>query len=119
MKNIPKEYETGDSAIDRLIDELAGRAASARTRDLLREIVTTAVKLGEETYICERDGRHCPVPGRDNPLIPNEERDRGGRMAQPSAPYNEVQLLRLWPSLRDDTRHQRGQAVRARAEEKK
>jgi hypothetical protein len=49
MKNSPKEYETGDKAVDALIDQLAGRAASAETGYLLREILTTVTKLGMES----------------------------------------------------------------------
>jgi uncharacterized protein (TIGR00730 family) len=49
MKRIPKEYEIGDKIIDGLIDELANRAGSAKTEQLLREILTTAVKLGKES----------------------------------------------------------------------
>ncbi|MFA4981034.1 MAG: TIGR00730 family Rossman fold protein [Candidatus Omnitrophota bacterium] len=48
MKNTHKEYEIGDSAIDGLIDELAKRSGSAGTERILREILTTAVKLGKE-----------------------------------------------------------------------
>ncbi len=49
MKNIPREYEVGDKAIDSLIDELARRSGSAETEHLLHEILTTAVKLGLES----------------------------------------------------------------------
>jgi uncharacterized protein (TIGR00730 family) len=49
MKKIPKGYEIGDRVIDDLIDELAKRAGSAKTEQLLREILTTAVKLGKES----------------------------------------------------------------------
>lgn len=48
-KKIQREYETGNSATDALINELAGRSVSPETRELLREILTTAVKLGEES----------------------------------------------------------------------
>jgi len=40
------EYETGNKDIDSLIDELAAKAGSAETESFLREILTTAVKLG-------------------------------------------------------------------------
>jgi uncharacterized protein (TIGR00730 family) len=43
-----KEYEIGDSAIDDLIFKLTQTACSFETKDLLREILTTAVKLGKE-----------------------------------------------------------------------
>jgi uncharacterized protein (TIGR00730 family) len=49
MKKIPKGYEIGDRVIDDLIDELAKRAGSAKTEQLLREILTTTVKLGKES----------------------------------------------------------------------
>jgi len=49
MKKIPKEYEIGDKDIDGLICELAGKAGSPKTEHVLREILTTAVKLGRET----------------------------------------------------------------------
>jgi hypothetical protein len=49
MKKIPKEYEIGDSTIDSLIDELTRSSVSVKTRHLLREILTTAVKLGMES----------------------------------------------------------------------
>lgn len=49
MKRVPKEYYTGDKATDILIGELAKRSASAKTEGLLREILTTAVKLGMES----------------------------------------------------------------------
>jgi uncharacterized protein (TIGR00730 family) len=48
-QNINKEYETGDKVTDGLIDELAKRAVSPETGYLLREILTTAVKFGEES----------------------------------------------------------------------
>jgi len=43
-----KEYEIGDSAIDSLITKLAKTACAAETENLLREILTTIVKLGKE-----------------------------------------------------------------------
>ena len=49
MKRIQKEYEIGDKAIDGLIDELAKRSGSVETEHVLREILTTAVKLGKES----------------------------------------------------------------------
>jgi len=49
MKKVSKEYETGDKATDRLIGELAKASNSAKTEHLLREILTTAVKLGKES----------------------------------------------------------------------
>ena len=49
MKRTQKEYEIGDKAIDGLIDELARKSSSAETEHLLHEILTTAVKLGNET----------------------------------------------------------------------
>ena len=44
-----KEYEIGDQAIDSLIDELSRKNSSAESQHLLREIITTAVKLGRES----------------------------------------------------------------------
>jgi len=49
MHNIFKEYEIGDKNIDSLIDELARTSVSAETEYLLREILTTVVKLGMES----------------------------------------------------------------------
>jgi uncharacterized protein (TIGR00730 family) len=49
MKKIVKEYEIGDKAIDGLIDELVKRSGSIETEHVLREILTTAVKLGKES----------------------------------------------------------------------
>jgi uncharacterized protein (TIGR00730 family) len=49
MTKIPKDYETGDKAIDGLIDELTRRSGSDETGSLLHEIITTAVKLGLES----------------------------------------------------------------------
>jgi len=43
-----KEYEIGDIAIDSLITKLTKTACSAETENLLREILTTTVKLGKE-----------------------------------------------------------------------
>jgi len=49
MKKTPKEYEVGDEAVDSLISELAKKSCFAETEYLLREILTTAVKLGKES----------------------------------------------------------------------
>ena len=49
MNKKPKEYEIGDKAIDGLIGELAHKTGSVKTEHLLREILTTAVKLGRES----------------------------------------------------------------------
>ena len=49
MKKILKEYEIGDKTIDDLIGELARRSGSVETEHVLREILTTAVKLGRES----------------------------------------------------------------------
>ena len=44
-----KDYEVGDQAIDNLISELARKSGSLETEYLLREILTTSVKLGRES----------------------------------------------------------------------
>jgi uncharacterized protein (TIGR00730 family) len=49
MKKHQKEYEIGDKAADCMIGELAKKAGSAKSTELLREILTTAVKLGMES----------------------------------------------------------------------
>jgi uncharacterized protein (TIGR00730 family) len=49
MEKNRKEYEVGDQAIDSLINELAKRSSSVETEHLLREILTTTVKLGMES----------------------------------------------------------------------
>ena len=49
MKAITKEYEIGDNVLDSLINELAKRSGSVETEYLLREILTTTVKLGRES----------------------------------------------------------------------
>ncbi|MGB3112526.1 MAG: TIGR00730 family Rossman fold protein, partial [Candidatus Omnitrophota bacterium] len=49
MKRISKDYETGDKAMDGLISKLAKLCSFAETEHLLREILTTAVKLGRES----------------------------------------------------------------------
>jgi len=48
-ERISKEYEIGDEVTDNLINELAGKSGSLETESLLREILTTAVKLGKES----------------------------------------------------------------------
>ncbi len=45
-----KEYETGDKTIDGLISKLAAESGSPETEHLLREILTTAVKLEKESH---------------------------------------------------------------------
>lgn len=49
MNAISREYQTGDKTADSLIAELAGLCSSADTGLLLREILTSAVKLGMES----------------------------------------------------------------------
>jgi len=49
MNRTPKEYEIGDKAIDNLIDELVKKSSSVESGHLLKEIITTAVKLGRES----------------------------------------------------------------------
>jgi uncharacterized protein (TIGR00730 family) len=49
MKKVTKGYEIGDKTIDNLIHELAKKSMSPDTEYLLREIITTAVKLGTES----------------------------------------------------------------------
>jgi len=44
-----KEYEIGLPAIDKLIEELAKNSASSENESLLKQIITTAVKLGRES----------------------------------------------------------------------
>ncbi len=44
-----KEYEVGNEAVDGLINELAKMSGSSGTESLLREILTTTVKLGMES----------------------------------------------------------------------
>ena len=46
----PKDYEIGDKAVDNIIKELAKGACSTETGCLLREILTTAIKLGHESH---------------------------------------------------------------------
>ncbi|MDO8489061.1 MAG: Rossman fold protein, TIGR00730 family, partial [Candidatus Omnitrophota bacterium] len=50
MDRISKEYEVGNKAIDGLIDELVRSCASCEGEHLLKEIITTAVKLGRESH---------------------------------------------------------------------
>lgn len=49
MRKTAKEYEIGDKGVDRLINELTSESCSSETEHLLREILTTAVKLGRES----------------------------------------------------------------------
>ncbi|MDD5096870.1 MAG: TIGR00730 family Rossman fold protein [Candidatus Omnitrophica bacterium] len=49
MEKILKDYEVGDPAIDGLINELVKKSGFVETEDLLREILTTSVKLGRES----------------------------------------------------------------------
>ncbi len=49
IEKIFKEYEFGDNVIDSLITELVKKSSSVETEYLLREILTTAVKLGKES----------------------------------------------------------------------
>jgi hypothetical protein len=49
VKKISKEYKIGDKVTNGLIDELAKKSGSINTVHLLREILTTAVKLGKES----------------------------------------------------------------------
>lgn len=44
-----KDYETGDASLNRLIDELVEKTGTPDTRHLVREILTTAIKLGRES----------------------------------------------------------------------
>ena len=44
-----KDYEVGDQVMDNLIAELAKKSGSLETEHLLREILTTTVKLGKES----------------------------------------------------------------------
>ena len=50
MENISKDYEVGDPLIDNSINELVKLFGSVETKNLLREILTTTVKLGKESY---------------------------------------------------------------------
>ena len=49
MEKFLKDYEVGDQVIDNLIRELATKSSSLETEYLLREILTTSVKLGKES----------------------------------------------------------------------
>ncbi len=49
MRKITKEYEIDDRAIDGLINRMARKHGSSESDYLLREILTTAVKLGLES----------------------------------------------------------------------
>ena len=49
MEKISKDYEVGDLAIDSLIGELVKKSGFVGTEYLLREILTTTVKLGKES----------------------------------------------------------------------
>ena len=49
MEKFLKDYEVGDQVIDNLISELAKKSGSLETEYLLREILTTSVKLGKES----------------------------------------------------------------------
>jgi uncharacterized protein (TIGR00730 family) len=49
MKNISAEYEVGDKSIDVLIQRLVLKLSSMDSGNVMREILTTAVKLGLES----------------------------------------------------------------------
>ncbi|PIQ87902.1 MAG: TIGR00730 family Rossman fold protein [Candidatus Omnitrophica bacterium CG11_big_fil_rev_8_21_14_0_20_43_6] len=49
MEKFIKDYEVGDPAIDNLIAELVSKSCQLGTETLLREILTTSVKLGKES----------------------------------------------------------------------
>ena len=49
MEKFLKDYEVGEPVIDNLIMELAKKSSSVETEHLLREILTTSVKLGKES----------------------------------------------------------------------
>ncbi|MDP2927340.1 MAG: TIGR00730 family Rossman fold protein [Candidatus Omnitrophota bacterium] len=49
MEKFLKDYEVGDQVIDNLIGQLAKKSGSLETEYLLREILTTSVKLGKES----------------------------------------------------------------------
>ncbi|HRZ67243.1 MAG TPA: TIGR00730 family Rossman fold protein [Candidatus Omnitrophota bacterium] len=49
MKKISGEYKIGDRNVDRLITDLTCESCSTETEDILREVITTAVKLGRES----------------------------------------------------------------------
>ena len=50
MRKNPKDYEIGDEDIDSAIIKLSKGACSTETECLLREILTTAIKLGHESH---------------------------------------------------------------------
>jgi len=50
MEHFAKDYDIGDPAIDNLINELVKKCGSTLTENLLREIITTTVKLGKESH---------------------------------------------------------------------
>jgi uncharacterized protein (TIGR00730 family) len=49
MRKTYREYEVGNKITDKLISELAKRCSSPETESVLREILTTAIKLGLES----------------------------------------------------------------------
>ncbi|MDP2767225.1 MAG: TIGR00730 family Rossman fold protein, partial [Candidatus Methanoperedens sp.] len=49
MEKFLKDYEVGDQVMDDLIAQLARKSGSLETESLLREILTTSVKLGKES----------------------------------------------------------------------
>jgi len=49
MEKFLKDYEVGDQVIDNLISGLAKKSGSLETEQLLREILTTSIKLGKES----------------------------------------------------------------------
>lgn len=49
MDKFLKDYEVGDQVMDNLIAQLAKKSSSLETEYLLREILTTSVKLGKES----------------------------------------------------------------------
>jgi len=49
MKKIPREYEIGDKVADNLIIELVKLCGPNENGDILKEIITTVVKLGMES----------------------------------------------------------------------
>jgi len=49
MERNIRDYEVGDPAIDNLISELVKLSGSVENKELLREILTTTVKLGKES----------------------------------------------------------------------
>lgn len=49
MEKFLKDYEVGDQVMDDLIAQLARKSGSLETEYLLREILTTSVKLGKES----------------------------------------------------------------------